>query len=274
MAFDDELLGLRDTLRAEGFVLNERTFSATRAFFLRSEEDEAFRHSLTALAPDLNLEEFVLNLTDSGLPVRGDDAVRAEYTALCEERPEFASWFREEPGLDGTTLLVARWLAHLVGFRHYAVHIFLDHPTLDDHTFVQLRSFDKCGYPGCFDSPVGGHIKGLQSMDDAVRAEVEEELGLDVDADTHGLVQFASCEHVDPDTRPEFRDVEYRLLFAGRLREGALTRCRFPDGEVAALCQFALHELDTLVSRHPDRVASGLLGSYDLYRDFKRRATS
>ena len=44
-----------------------------------------------------------------------------------------------------------------------------------------------------------------------------------------------------------------------------IPRIHFADGEVAAICVFALPELQGVLARHPERIASGLRDSLDGY---------
>ncbi|MBN2311424.1 MAG: hypothetical protein JXR94_20775 [Candidatus Hydrogenedentes bacterium] len=265
MTFLDELDSVRQTVQQEDCVLTRASFSAVRDLFIHAADDPRVDAALRRLAPDLHVNEHFLNVDVAGNPACCSDAVVEEARALCAKAPGFERWFREHQAAEGPTLLMGRWLAHLIGFRHRAIHVFLDHPVLSEYTFVQFRSLSKCGYPGCFDIAVGGHTKGAAAIEDTVATEIAEELGFDVERDIQGLVPIAVYEHIDPPARLAFRDVEYRTVMAGRLTEPALGRCRFMDGEVAALCLFLTHELQALIDTHPERIASGLLGSFPHY---------
>jgi hypothetical protein len=266
-AFGTDLAHLRQVVRDEGFMVTQASLAAVEQFFLRCTQDRDYGSALQALAPDLHVREHFLNVASGGSPANCSARTLVGMRRIRQEYPAFDAWLLE--GLDeaGTPgCLVARWLAHLVGFRHQAIHVFLDHPSLPGYTFVQLRSFAKCGYPGCFDVPVGGHVVDTAGIDATLEEELRGELGLERARDLASLEYIADYEHVDGPERAEFRDVERRTLFRGRLNEHALGRCRFADQEVAALCLFSLHELDTLCATDPERVASGLLESYPYYR--------
>ena len=90
-------------------------------------------------------------------------------------------------------------------------------------------------------------------------------MGLDFARDTTDWsVLGAYDHHIVP--RGDFLNVEHHTVFRGRLRPEALARLRFPDGEVAAVCLIAVPELARYLAAFPDRVASGLGGSFPLYR--------
>jgi len=166
-------------------------------------------------------------------------------------------------------LLVPRWLCHLVGFRHRAVHLFIDHPTAVEYTLVQVRGFDKTESPGQFDLPTAGHVVGLDTTTNTLIKELEEELGLSQD-DILALQPVGSYEYCGAMDEPGFRNVEFRAIYIGCLKPDALDKARFVDHEVAALSVFSLSEIETLIERFPERVASGLAGSFPMYLKNKR----
>lgn len=166
-------------------------------------------------------------------------------------------------------MLVARWFSHLVGFRHRCVHIFLDHETLKDYTFVQLRSFGKADSPGCFDIPVGGHAKGIATLEETAREELKDELNLDIEYDIDGFHSIGDYGYYEPPKHPDFHNIEHRTVFCGRLKNEAMPKIRFLDGEVAAMCVFSISELKTLLKKFPERAALGLIGSFPKYIEHK-----
>jgi 8-oxo-dGTP pyrophosphatase MutT (NUDIX family) len=161
--------------------------------------------------------------------------------------------------------LPSRWLAHLVGFRHRVVHIFLDPPDLPGYTYVQLRSLAKPNAPGCFDVAVGGHASGCADLDVTVRSEVREELGLDSRSHFTEIECLGAYDYEGFGTDQESINIEHRTVYRAALTPEALCNLRFSDGEVAALCLFRRDDLSTLLEQQPARCASGLLASYALY---------
>jgi 8-oxo-dGTP pyrophosphatase MutT (NUDIX family) len=267
MTFQADLEQLRHAMRMENWVLTEASLAAVEHFRNQCLSSPENTRALNALTPELEMDEFFVNVHADGTPVSCSPEVLAWARVTRQAHPEFVQWFRETP--DCSSLLVARWLAHVAGFRHRAVHLFLDHPTRKEYTFVQLRSFDKCGYPGCFDIPVGGHIKDSVPVETSLAEELHEELGFDLARDVDGLALVGTYDYADATNRAEVRDMEHRTLYVGTLREEALGRAHFTDGEVAALCLFSVHEIQLLLRRHPEQTASGLLDSFQYYLDWR-----
>lgn len=61
---------------------------------------------------------------------------------------------------------------------HPVVHLHL--VTHDGRIYLQKRSDDKDIQPGKWDTAVGGHVDYGESIEDALRRETREELGLDI----------------------------------------------------------------------------------------------
>jgi isopentenyldiphosphate isomerase len=159
---------------------------------------------------------------------------------------------------------MARWLCHLLGLRHKVVQLFIDHPAEDSLTLVQVRGVNKAEAPGCFDAPAAGHVVGLESETGAISLELEQELGLAV-ADLDESEMIGTYHYCAPLDHSTLCNVEFCVVFAGRLKPGRLQRIRFVDGEVAAISLFALSELQALIDTFPERVAPGLLGAFPTY---------
>ena len=101
-----------------------------------------------------------------------------DFNETLEHYPGFGRWFRAAQVGGTPVLLVARWLCHLAGFRHRTVQLFLEHPTAEAYTLLQVRGLDKAEAPGSFDLPAAGHVAGVDTIEEALFAELEEELGL------------------------------------------------------------------------------------------------
>ena len=221
---------------------------------------------LQQIGPEYGRREFLLCVDDTGELVPFSPEVLEDFEQEASRYPEFARWFQavasEESGL--TVLLVARWLCHLIGVRHRAVHLFIDHPQLDDYTLVQLRGLGKAESPGCFDLPAAGHISGLGLTTDTLLEELEEELGLDRN-DLVDLEPIGCYEYQGVKDGPGIHNVEFRTVFRSRLKASRLEGIRFVDGEVAAICLFTMRELKALLGTFPEMVASGLRASFPIY---------
>lgn len=265
----DSLQALRASLRDAGHVLTDRVFAHTMALSRCCADGDGELAALKDTAPDYGRDEFLLSVATTGSVVEASEEMLAAFRA---EPDAFRLWFRDATLDDGRrVLLVARWLCHLAGFRHRAVHIFLDHPTCPDYTFVQIRSFAKINGPAALDVLVGGHAKDTASLDATVADELRDELGLDVETDIDGLVPIGAFDYHGSDALFDSQNIEYRVVSCGRLRPEAIARVHFADGEVAALCLFAVPELARYLAACPDRVASGLVGSFPLYARHRNR---
>ena len=137
------------------------------------------------------------------------------------------------------SVIAPRWLCHLLGLRHRAVHILIrwESPGLGSTAILQVRSWDKIEYPGHLDLSATGHSQlHDQSGLSAAYRELKEELGLSrVDLDKNGLHHVAAYENTDSIPGRLFLNVEWRDLYEGLLNTNALTSLRFNDREVIAL---------------------------------------
>ena len=257
MPLSGPIRDLRQALARADYTLSAEAYAALKALFLAALASPV---PLRAQAPEYGKPERLLNVDASGAPVPLLAEVAGESHALLAEYPAFGEWMVSAPR--GT--LFPRWLCHLAGLRHRTVQLFIDHPTLPNHTLVQVRSLSKLQYPGCFDLPVAGHVVGLDEPAAALGKELAEELGLGPD-DIEGLACLGADDRGAPDSAGGVCDCELSIVYRCRLRPQALARIHFADGEVAAICVFALPELQGVLARHPERIASGLRDSLDGY---------
>lgn len=258
-----DLDALRTAAREADYTLTEEALAAALALFHCCGEDARALAALREAAPGYGADEFLLNVAADGTLVGAAEAMVA--AARSEGQP-FRLWLREATLEDGRpVLLVARWLAHLAGFRHRAVHVFLDHPERSDYTFVQIRSFEKLRGLGSLDVVLGGHVKGTAGLEATVVEELRDELGLDAATDVTDIAPIGAYDYHGTAALFDPQNIEYRAVYRGCLRAEALARVRFADAEVAALCLFALPELRRYLDAYPERCASGLVGSFPLY---------
>jgi 8-oxo-dGTP pyrophosphatase MutT (NUDIX family) len=260
------LAQLRSAVRRADHLLDGVTYPQVRDVFDTCRVDQRQATELPRLAPEYGKEEYLLPVDATGAAHAPPQDVVKDYRAHASRHPGFEHWLQEAVlGHGGQPiLLVARWLCHLVGFRHRTVELFLDHPFIAEYTLVQVRSLAKVEAPGCFDLPAAGHIAGTASPQEGLCQELEEELGL-IRNDISNLQQIGSYDHADPMSDSGLHNVEYRTVFAGRLKVDALQRIRFVDHEVAAIAVCSLTEIEMLLDTHPERVASGLTHSWPLY---------
>lgn len=254
MRCDDCLVALRKDVVLADYCLTDVVYDAVCRLARDCNADW-----LRKKTPEFARSEFLLNVSASGEMVGVADELIGDFRT----RTDLSGWFCEAEG----TLAVARWLAHLVGLRHRVIQLFLDLPGQTDVTCVQVRSFEKYNSPGCFDMPVGGHVKVGTSVQQSLVDEVAEELGLVLDRDVAGIHMLGtySVDDVCRESLPDYFDVEHTTVFKGQLVSGAWERLRFVDGEVAALAVFRVSELATLLRDFPERVGGGLRDSFPFY---------
>jgi 8-oxo-dGTP pyrophosphatase MutT (NUDIX family) len=251
------------------YTLNRKTFDQTRRLFTACTSKPEILENLRKLAPEYGKPEFLLCVDSQGAPMHLPQDAIEDFRETVKRSPDFEAWF-QEPELETVAgekrpvLLIARWLCHLVGFRHRTVHLFIDHPTRDDYTLVQVRGTDKFESPGRFDLPAAGHVVGSEPPREAVFKELEEELNWEQD-DIEGLEPVGSYNYCEPVSNSVLRNVEFRLVFTSRLKSDRLLKLKFVDREVAAISIFKLSELEAIISDFPERVASGLGKSFPMY---------
>jgi hypothetical protein len=257
----------RSVVERADHSLDPRAFAALEHLFALYASRPSLLAALKGLAPNYGRREFLLVVDRTGAPAFPSAESLTDLRDTAGEHPVFHDWFQESQIEGRPVLLIARWLCHLLGFRHRVVYLFLDHPTVSEYTLLQVRAFDKPYYPGCFDVPVAGHVVGLQRVEEALQKELDEELGLGLERDITPPTPIGSHEVRTVTHDPEFYNVDLRVLYRSRLRPGALERIRFKDGEVAALVVFRRSKVQVLLETLLERVASGLADSWQPYVD-------
>ncbi len=160
-----------------------------------------------------------------------------------------------------------RWLVHLVGLRHRAVHVAFR--TESGLIAIQRRSHSRPDWPDALDMAVAGHVpQNYQGHDityeQGAWKEIEEELGLIERDAPKTLVGGALTPVGDPyfsfdlDIRrnPPFYNAEARQIYIATLTGEGLSKLRFNDGEVAALTFITPETAWELLER--EKIASGL----------------
>ena len=255
---------LRSMTDKADHVLDLTTYEQVGRLFDACITKPSLQAELRTIVPEHGDREFLLSVDQKGLPVFPSADLLADFDKRVAEHPDFGDWFQQDQIDNRPVLLAARWLCHLAGLRHRTIQLFLDHPTAEGYTLLQVRGLNKTETPGCFDMPCAGHVTGLQSVEDALLEELAQELGLDR-CDISPPQSLGSYEYRGAINDPVLYNVEYRALHRSRLRPGALSRIRFVDHEVAGLTLFAVSEVQALLEAAPDRVASGLSASWSLY---------
>ena len=209
--------------------------------------------------PEFGRDEYLVNCDTEGRAI-----VAENDSGLSSLSAGARPWLKREDN----KLLVSRWLAHFIGFRHRVIHLFLDHPDHPDHpdcTFAQIRSLAKYNSPGRLDMPIGGHVTGLGDLGTSLERELKEELGLEIDRDVDDLHEAGSFTIVEDDDMPDHIEVEHATVYRATIHREAMSRLRFQTGEVGALALFRIDELDRWIKERPEDVGGGMRDSWRFY---------
>jgi len=160
-----------------------------------------------------------------------------------------------------------RWLVHLVGLRHRAVHVAFRTET--GLLAIQRRSHSRPDWPDALDLTVTGHVpQNLQGHDityeQGAWKEIEEELGL-IERDSQSTLVGGKLIPVgdpyfsfDMDIRrnPPFYNAEARQIYIATLTGEGLSKLQFADGEVSELTFVTPETAWDIAAR--ENIASGL----------------
>ncbi len=249
-------------VEAADHQLSGNVYHALSAWFAACQEEPSGLREIQAASREYRKVEFFLNVNPKGEAAVLEDALLQDFEQMRAHYPTYSHWFQRAEFPDGRpTLLIARWLCHLVGLRHQAVHLFIDHPRLLDHTLIQMRSLNKAESPGRFDLPAAGHVTGLETVEAALQKELREEL----DVDVHALLDLTRLGSYLHTARMEAYNVEYRVVFYSRLSAEDWLRLSAGADEVAAIVSLPAAKLHEFIARRPEQVASGLVGSFPFY---------
>ncbi len=175
-----------------------------------------------------------------------------------------------------------RWLCHLLGLRHRAVHVLLEWQSrgLGPVFVLQRRSWEKSDSPAHLDISVGGHVT-QELVDTTAYREMEEERGVVrehlcalTEEDRRGWGINPTCEPGPEPTllrlfayegyneRPTecFHNDEWSEVFLARLSTDGLENIRFADGEVAGVELCPRSEAGKLLGQNLVPVARALRG--------------
>ena len=208
--------------------------------------------------PEFGKSEYLLNCDPNGVAL----VASSELTDAIQRDPHpDPAWVRIRSG----NVLALRWLCHFIGFRHRAIHLFLDHPDHPDATFVQVRSLSKYNSPGLFDMPVGGHVDATDTPRESLRKELGEELGLDDRTDLIEVNEIGTYNIAIPNFQPNYAEVDHTTLYRATIRPESVSRFRLQEGEAGGLVLFKRDELNRWIIEFPDRVGGGLIDSWKYY---------
>jgi isopentenyldiphosphate isomerase len=142
--------------------------------------------------------------------------------------------------------------AHRDGKWHRVVHIYYIKPAKDSFDFlVHLRAKDKDSSPNRWDTRFGGHIEYTQSIEDAVKAEMNQEIGVKIEIDD--LIEGSVRRSVSQSKKN--REFNYVFFYKGDKDESKLT---FNDAEVQEVRWMSQEEVEDSMLQEPDMWAGNL----------------
>lgn len=161
-----------------------------------------------------------------------------------------------------------RWLCHLLGLRHQAVHILLgwQSPKLGLCWVLQLRSWDKADAPAHLDISAAGHVsyKFSSEPEKVALQELNEELGIEVHKFIEtGLKVIPAYEMTNRSSNPNFRNREWCHLYYAEISQDQWNNINFNDGEVSGLMLVPASQSNSLLNSEILPQAAAL--KYSLY---------
>lgn len=262
------LSDIRVILVKDDHTLTERAYEHLQFLFRFCTGDPERQAALQQQALDYNRDEFFVCVDRAGRNVVAPARVVDDVVEMAGRLPELGQWLRVVRSQGGgSTLLVARWLAHVAGLRHRTVQLLLDPAESSDYTYVQLRSPNKTEFPGTLDVAVAGHVQGLEPVEATIAQELRDELNLEIERDLDAFRPVRDYAYEEHPGGGAPAIVEFRHVFRARLKTEAIARVRFTDGEVGGLCLCTIAGLRAYVERFPERVAPGLRGSLICYQE-------
>jgi isopentenyldiphosphate isomerase len=261
------IMDLAERVKQADHLLSLDVYRLLRSWFVQSINRPAFLESLRSQAPEYDHFEYLVCVDRTGQPFEIPPSLLEDVQQTIQGYPEFKKWFQVVPQPAKQTLLVGRWLCHLLGFRHKTIHLFIDHPNLSGFTLVQVRGACKAEAPGRFDLPVAGHIDGLLSEQEALYKEMFEELSLRPEDLLELELLTRYSEENEGGSGSSFRNAEHHVIYRCRVSEKAIARLKPGAGEVAAIACFSIDELAALMRKFPDHFASGIKNSFKYYQE-------
>jgi len=147
---------------------------------------------------------------------------------------------------------ISKFDAHADGNWHRTVHIYYIKRVGNSVEFLaHLRAKDKDLHPNAWDTRFGGHVKYNQSIHDAVKAEMREETGIDINIED--LIE-GSIRRISSQSKKN-REFNYVFFYEGDKDETKLT---FNDGEVQEVSWMSEQDIQDSMMQEPDSWAGNL----------------
>lgn len=145
---------------------------------------------------------------------------------------------------------------HSEGIWHRVVHIYLFRKNENGIEFlVHLRSLNKDLSPNCWDTRFGGHIKSGSTVEEGVRVELKEEVGLDTK--DYNVIEGTWYK------RDGFPNREFTKVYYLEYRNN-LSELVFSDGEVQEVKWMGSKDIKIAIEKNPEKWAANLDGFIDV----------
>jgi len=148
---------------------------------------------------------------------------------------------------------------HAEGIWHRTVHIYLFRKNNSEVEFlVHLRSPYKDLRPNCWDTRFGGHIKSGLTLEDGVKAELEEEIGLN--ADGYRLIEG------DWRKRNKMPNREFSKTYFFKY-PGNISDLKFNDGEVQEVKWMTIQQIKDAMIKNSEEWSGNIKGFTEISND-------
>lgn len=152
---------------------------------------------------------------------------------------------------------------HLQGLWHRTVHIYLFKLIGNEIYFlVHLRAKNKDLDPNCWDTRFGGHIKSGESIEDGIKGELTEEIGLDIEQSN--LIQGEVYK------KDHYPNREFNHSFYSRF-DGDISTLKFNDGEVQEIKWMKVSDILESVEKNPNIWSGGKTSLTQVLRVLKMK---
>lgn len=138
-------------------------------------------------------------------------------------------------------------IVHRDGIWHRTVHVYYIRKNNHGYDFlVHLRSKDKTHCPNMWDTRFGGHVKNTQSILDALKDEMKEEIGVGIDESRllEGPIRKVTSHH---ETNREFN---YIFFYEGT---ESIDDLKFEDDEVQEVKWLSSDEVLESMADEPEK---------------------
>lgn len=173
---------------------------------------------------------------------------------------EYLDLVDEENKLTGKNEL--RSVVHSTGLWHRTVHIYLFRKVTSTEFLVHLRAKNKDLHPNCWDTRFGGHIKSGGSIEDGIKNELMEEVGLELEQSS--LIQGNVYK------RDHYPNREFTHSFFYRF-DGDIATLKFNDGEVQKIKWMKSEDIIKSMTEEPEIWSGGRSGFEEVFNFLQQK---